>query len=186
MRFSVVVPTYNRVSTLRQCLKGLLIQDHPDYEIIVVDDGSTDGTAEVLMQEFSSIRYFQQKNAGPAAARNRGLQAATGEIIAFTDDDCLTPPDWLTQLAAGYIRHSEVAGVGGGLIAPPEILATNPYAQYERYIARDVYQVGEIEALGGFECPAGGTANMSTANPSWKPSTDLMSRFLWRRAKTRI
>lgn len=161
MRFSVVVPTYNRISTLRQCLQGLLAQDYPDYEIIVVDDGSTDGTSEALSQEFSRGRYFQQKNVGPAAARNRGLQAASGEIIAFTDDDCLAPPDWLTRLAEGYARHSAVAGVGGGLIAPPGILATNIYAQYEHYVAQAVYKVGEAESLGGFECPAGGTANMS-------------------------
>lgn len=165
MRFSIVVPTYNRVSTLRPCLRSLLAQDYPNYEIIVVDDGSTDSTPATLAQEFPPefrrLRYLRQKNAGPAVARNRGIQAATGEIVAFTDDDCLAPPDWLTQLASGYTRHSEVVGVGGGLSAPPEILATNPYAQYERYIARVIYQVGEIESLGGFECPAGGTANMS-------------------------
>jgi len=161
MKFSVVIPTYNRVSLLRQTLTALTAQGYPDYEIIVVDDGSTDGTQEMIAAEFSQVRYFWQKNAGPAAARNRGISEATGEIVAFTDDDCLPPADWVVRLADGYQRYPEVAGVGGGLIAPAEILATNVFARYERFIGREVYHVGEQEYYGGFECPAGGTANMS-------------------------
>jgi glycosyltransferase involved in cell wall biosynthesis len=163
MRFSVVVPTYNRVSTLRQCLTGLLAQDSLNYEIIVVDDGSTDGTAEVLTQEFprTRIRYFQQKNAGPAAARNRGIQEAGGEIIAFTDDDCLAPLDWLSRLDEGFRRHPEVVGVGGPLLAPPEIRRTNLLARYEQYVVQVQYGARDQEVLAGFNCPAGGTNNMA-------------------------
>lgn len=161
MHFSVVVPTFNRISTLRLCLRGLLNQSYPDYEIIVVDDGSTDGTAEALPQEFPAIRYFHQKNAGPAAARNRGIQAAHGEIIAFTDDDCLAPTDWLACLDAGFRRYPEVVGVGGPLLAPTDIRPTNLIARYEQHVVQVHYHARDQEIVAGFNCPAGGTNNMA-------------------------
>ncbi len=161
MKFSVVVPTFNRRDTLCQCLSALVAQDYPNYETIIVDDGSTDGPGTMITAEFPSVRYIRQENRGPAAARNRGVDAARGEIIAFTDDDCLPPRDWLTRLADGYARYPQAAGIGGGLIAPQELLAHNVFARYERFISEHVYAVGETEYLGGFECPAGGTANMS-------------------------
>lgn len=161
MKFSVVVPTFNRAATLRQTLTALISQDYPDYEIIVVDDGSTDGTREMIAREFPQVHYVYQANRGPAAARNRGIAIATGDIIAFTDDDCLPPRDWLSRLADGYARYPQVAGVGGGLRAPVDLLKKNSFAQYEYHISRDVYAAGDKEYLGNFECPAGGTANMS-------------------------
>ncbi len=161
MKFSAIVPTYNRVITLRQTLAALVAQDYRDYEITVVDDGSSDGTPEMIATQFPSVRYFYQQNRGPAVARNRGIRESSGDIIAFTDDDCLPPRDWLTRLADGYTRYPDAMGVGGGLIAPENVLAQNLFAQYERYLSRTVYSVGAQEYLGGFECPAGGTANMS-------------------------
>lgn len=161
MRFSAIVPTYNRKETLRQTLTALAAQDYPDYEIIAVDDGSTDGTREMVTTEFPGVRYLLQPNRGPAAARNRGIAAATGEIIAFTDDDCVPPRDWLARLADGYARHPEVAGVGGYLEAPEHLLTNNIFARYEHYISHIVYAAGDREYLGSFECPAGGTNSMS-------------------------
>jgi glycosyltransferase involved in cell wall biosynthesis len=96
---SAVVPTFNRIATLRQTLTALAAQDYPDYEIIVVDDGSSDGTGDVVTREFPAVRYVRQPNRGPAAARNVGIRAALGDIVAFTDDDCLPPVDWLSRLA---------------------------------------------------------------------------------------
>jgi len=161
MKFSVVIPTYNRAHTLRQTLAAATAQDFGDYEVIVVDDGSTDDTARMMATEFPGVRYIRQANRGPAAARNRGIQEATGEIIAFTDDDCVPPFDWLARLADGYVRYPHIAGVGGYPEAPESLLSQNILAQYERSIGRDEYGAQQAEVLGGFECPAGGTNNMA-------------------------
>ncbi|MBC8249758.1 MAG: glycosyltransferase [Anaerolineales bacterium] len=161
MRFSVVIPTFNRQATLRQTLAALVSQDYSDAEIIVVDDGSTDGTGDMIAREFPTVRYLRQANRGPAAARNFGIREPTGDIVAFTDDDCVPPRDWLTRLADGYARYSHVVGVGGYLQAPDEVLKQSPIARYENYVAHMVYHVSECEHVAGFQCAAGGTNNMS-------------------------
>lgn len=162
MRFSLIIPTYNRQALLRRCLDAATTQRYPDYEVIVVDDGSTDNTGEMVRDEFPQACYLRQEpNRGPAAARNRGIAAATGEVIAFTDDDCLVPADFLARLAEGYQQHPEVAGVGGYLEAPDSILRHNIFAQFEAYVTHRVYHAGPEPYVGGFECPAGGTNSMS-------------------------
>ena len=162
MYISIVIPTHNRKELLHRCLEAATQQDYPDYEVIVVDDGSTDGTGEMVRREFPQVRYIRQEpNRGPAAARNQGIEVATGEIIAFTDDDCLIPVDFLSRLADGYRRYPKVAGVGGYQEAPDEVLHHNPFARYEAYMTRQFYKAAPQEYLGGFECPAGGTNSMS-------------------------
>ncbi|MDQ7028787.1 MAG: glycosyltransferase family 2 protein [Ardenticatenia bacterium] len=80
MHISVVVPTHNRKDLLRRCLEAVVSQDYPNYDVIVVDDGSTDGTGEMVQREFPQVRYIRQEpNRGPAAARNRGIEVARGE-----------------------------------------------------------------------------------------------------------
>ena len=98
---SVVVPTYNRAELLRQTLQSILAQTILPLEVIVVDDGSTDHTAEMCAGFGESIRYFRQENQGLSAARNAGIQRARGEWIAFCDSDDLWRPRKLeVQLAA--------------------------------------------------------------------------------------
>jgi len=162
LRFSVVIPTYNRKESLRRCLAAVTNQGYPDYEVIVVDDASTDGTGEMVQREFPHVRYFRQEaNHGPAAARNVGIREASGDVVAFTDDDCLPPLDWLQRLFQGYRLHPEVTGVGGYLEAPDNLLSRSLIARYERSVGRDRYGAGDREIVAGFECPAGGTNNMS-------------------------
>jgi glycosyltransferase involved in cell wall biosynthesis len=161
MRISVVVPTFERPESLRRCLAALNCQTYPEREVIVVDDAPSQSARALVAANAPGLRYLSQPHRGPAAARNLGIAAATGDVIAFTDDDCRPPPDWLARLADGYQRHPVVAGVGGGLTAPPDVLAANIFARYERHLSEHKYHTGAAEVLGGFECPAGGTANMS-------------------------
>jgi GT2 family glycosyltransferase len=117
-RISVVVCSYNGGRTLGQCLRSLLALDYPDYEVIVVDDGSTDDTRAVLAG-FPGVRALHQPNRGLSAARNVGLQAATGAVVAYTDSDCFADPDWLTHLVY-QLEASGAAAVGGPNLTPED------------------------------------------------------------------
>ena len=93
---SVVIPTYNRAATVPRAIESVLAQTVSDLEIIVVDDGSTDDTARVLEEKFGDrIRYHSQPNLGASIARNRGIEEAQGEWIAFLDSDDLWEKDKL-------------------------------------------------------------------------------------------
>jgi len=115
-RVSVIVCTYNGGRTLDQCLSSLLALDYANYEVIVVDDGSTDETRSVLSRN-PGIRVIHQENQGLGAARNVGLQAASGEIVAYTDSDCYADRDWLTHLVA-QLERSGASAVGGPNLNP--------------------------------------------------------------------
>ena len=114
-RISVVVCSYNGGRTIRDSLEGLRRLDYPNYDVIVVDDGSTDNTAAIAGQY--DVRLIRTPNRGLSSARNTGLAAATGEIVAYLDDDAYPDPHWLTYLAATFLSTSH-AGVGGPNIAP--------------------------------------------------------------------
>ncbi|MBX3746619.1 MAG: glycosyltransferase [Verrucomicrobiae bacterium] len=118
-RVTVVVAAYNAAATLRDCLDSLLRLHHPDLEVIVVDDGSTDATPEITQAypQFRTLRL--PSNLGLSHARNLGIRSATGEIIAFTDADCRVDPDWLRFLVAGLL-DAPVAGIGGPNLLPPD------------------------------------------------------------------
>jgi O-antigen biosynthesis protein len=115
---SVIVCSYNGGATLEQCLRSLAALDYPNYEVIVVNDGSTDDTRSILSQ-FPAIRVIHQENLGLSAARNAGLHAATGEIIAYTDSDCFAEPGWLTHLVHRF-QHTDAAAVGGPNLSPDD------------------------------------------------------------------
>lgn len=114
---SVVVCSYNGGRTLEGCLTSLLRMDYPDYEIILVDDGSTDKTQEIL-KGFPEVKNICQKNRGLSVARNVGMQAARGEVIAYTDSDCMADRDWLYYLI-GTLEQDDYVAVGGPNISPP-------------------------------------------------------------------
>jgi len=101
--FSVVVCTYNGGHRMRTCLWALQELDYPNYEVIVVDDGSSDDTAEVVGR-FSEVRLISLEHGGLSAARNRGAEEAQGEIIAYTDDDCEPDAGWLKWLAHEFAK----------------------------------------------------------------------------------
>jgi GT2 family glycosyltransferase len=118
-RVSVVVASYNAATTLKACLESLRNLNYSDYEVILVDDGSTDTTPQIAPL-FPNVRYFRHHtNLGLSVARNTGIAAAAGEIVAFTDADCRADEDWLYYLVADLIS-GEFAGVGGHNLLPPD------------------------------------------------------------------
>ncbi|MCP3144177.1 glycosyltransferase family 2 protein [Pyxidicoccus xibeiensis] len=122
--FSIVIPTYNRARLLEQTLASVFAQEEPDYEVLVVDDGSSDDTLETLARHGERVRVFQQRNAGPGAARNLGIQEARGEYVAFLDSDDL----WFPWTLATFRRVLREGGASVVMATPvdfshPEELA---------------------------------------------------------------
>jgi GT2 family glycosyltransferase len=115
-RVSVVVCSYNGAATLRECLDSLTRLNYPDYEVILVDDGSGDATPQIAAQ-FPGVHTIRQENLGLSAARNVGANAATGAIIAYTDADCVADPDWLHYLVDAMCRQ-QVEAIGGPNLPP--------------------------------------------------------------------
>ena len=116
-RISVIVCTRNGAPTLRACLESLSHLNYPDYEVLLVDDGSTDTVPEIA-EDFPGIKYLRQEAAGLSVARNTGAAAATGSILVYTDDDCTADPDWLIHLSHALNDPAMVAA-GGPNIPPP-------------------------------------------------------------------
>lgn len=127
MTFSVIVPTYNRVALLKNTLESLYRQDFTDFEIIVVNDGSTDSTDDYMkaVAVERKIKYLKHENQGLAATRIAGLQSATGIYIAFTDDDCIVPDNWLSQLHEIFLQQHAVCVGGACSTGNPQ----NPFAE---------------------------------------------------------
>jgi GT2 family glycosyltransferase len=163
-RVSVVVCSHNGERTLGDCLEGLSALDYPDFEVIVVDDGSTDATAAIAAE--SGFSVITTEHRGLAAARNTGLAAATGEIVAYIDDDARPDPDWLDFLAASF-RTSSHVGIGGpnveypgdGLVSqcvarapggPVHVLVSDTEAEHIPG-CNSAFRKEALEAVGGFD-----------------------------------
>ncbi|MBF0539607.1 MAG: glycosyltransferase [Nitrospirae bacterium] len=112
MRVSVIIPAYNAQSTIVRCVEGVLGQvfDRGDYEVIVVDDGSGDATVELLAG--LPIRLYRQPNRGPASARNHGAREASGDILLFTDSDCVCDQAWIQEMIRPF-DNPDIAAVKG-------------------------------------------------------------------------
>jgi GT2 family glycosyltransferase len=115
-RISVVVCTYNGARTIRDCLEGLRRLDYPNFEVIVVNDGSSDATPAIVGEY--GFRVISGPNRGLSHARNVGLHAASGEIVAYIDDDAYPDSHWLRYLADSFLGSPHV-GIGGPNLPPP-------------------------------------------------------------------
>ena len=131
MRLSVVIPTYNRRNILPRCIKALeeQVAASPDYEILIVDDGSTDGTVNQISDYIEriglNIRLLHQNHSGPAAARNLGIKEASGDLVLFIGDDIIAAPDLLIRHTEWHDMHSnENLALLGYVTWSPEIEIT--------------------------------------------------------------
>ena len=117
-RVSVLVCAYNAADTLDDCLASLEALDYPAFEIVVVNDGSTDGTSAIA-RRYRRVRVIDTPNGGLSVARNVALAHATGDIVAYTDADVRAHPQWLTYLVQPFLER-DVAGAGGPNVVPPD------------------------------------------------------------------
>jgi glycosyltransferase involved in cell wall biosynthesis len=160
-KLSIVVPAYNAERTLPKTLAACLAQSVP-CEVIVADDGSTDGTPAAAAR--FPVKYLRQENKGPAAARNLGWRAAAGEIILFTDSDCVPEKDWALKLSS--LLGEEGASAAGGtyaLMNPESLTASCIHYEIQyrhstlpetvRYLGSFSLAVPRVvlERLGGFD-----------------------------------
>jgi len=140
--FSVIVPTYNRLGRLRQVIAAFERQAYPSdaYEVIVISDGSTDGTDAYLktLRSTMQLRWLTQANKGPAAARNAGVRTAVGEFIVFVDDDVVPEPELLKEHARS---HHEAEGdvVVLGPLLTPEGFEMAPWVRWEQEMLMKQY-----------------------------------------------
>jgi GT2 family glycosyltransferase len=134
LEVSVVVPTYNRVERLQRVLAALASQTYPrhSYEIIVVSDGSTDGTDEMLRcRPATEVVLATQPNAGPAAARNRGVGLASGGLLLFIDDDVVATPELIERHVQSHREGGDGQVVIGPMATPPDA-GLSPWVQWEQ------------------------------------------------------
>lgn len=117
-RVSVVIAARNAGLTIGKCLTALQGQKYPPYEILVMDDESSDDTGGIA-RAFDGVRVIDLKWGGAARARNVGVRAARGEIVAFTDADCVPHPDWLRELVRCF-EDPDAAGAGGDQVSPAD------------------------------------------------------------------
>lgn len=114
-KISVIIPAYNSEKTIESCLNSVIHQNYKNYEIIVVDNNSTDITKKIIkdfQKRYGKIQYLFEKKIGRANARNAGIRIARGEIIAMIDSDCIAPIDWIEKIIEPIIKEDEFVVMG--------------------------------------------------------------------------
>jgi cellulose synthase/poly-beta-1,6-N-acetylglucosamine synthase-like glycosyltransferase len=135
---SVIIPVLNEERVIRECLTSLVELDYPPErrEILVVDNGSTDRTAEIVKS--FPVRYIREERRGSPFARNAGIRASQGEIVAFTDADCIVSRGWLRELVRAFDEEG-VGGVAGEIVAYPPKTPAEWYAARVRHLSPQKY-----------------------------------------------
>lgn len=155
---SVIIPVYNGEDFIRDAIEHILSQNYPALEIIIVDDGSTDRTAEIIHDLPVDIRYFKQPNGGPASARNRGIRDASADLLVFLDVDDLWPEKNL-HLLVDEMRNEPDADVIRGYAQIMECneetgeydFVGNPVEAFPDYIGAAIYRSSAFEKIGLFD-----------------------------------
>ena len=166
MPISVVIPCYNSLRFLPETVASVLAQTHDDLELVLVDDGGTDDLAGwVSAQADERIRFVRQDNAGPSAARNRGIAESTGDLVAFLDSDDLWEPEFLERLSARFDDPEVAMTYGGWDVIDAEgrrngraVVSTWEGDVWERFVTRNpvacsatIVRRSVLDELGGFE-----------------------------------
>jgi glycosyltransferase involved in cell wall biosynthesis len=179
---SVVVPVRNGERTIGDCIVSLLRMDYPAArrEILVVDNASTDRTAEIIGGH--PVRYLREERRGASRARNHGIEASRGEILAFTDADCLATRGWLRELVNGFAGQ-DVGGVAGEILPYPAGTAAARYAARirhlspQRYLRRPIFPFAVTANL-AFRRGVFATVGLfDPDSPTGGESTDFCTRF---------
>ncbi|MFN3966201.1 MAG: glycosyltransferase [Endomicrobiia bacterium] len=123
---SIIIPVRNGEKTIEKCISSIFNLDYSDYELIVVNDGSTDRTEEIInnvitqfIEKKNKFKLIKTEGVGPSEARNIAIREAKGEFIAFTDADCIVDKNWLNELLKGF-SSNDVVGVGGSQLTPED------------------------------------------------------------------
>lgn len=184
--FSIVIATYSRPAELAECLRSLCRLQYPRerWEVIVVDDGGEPPLAATVapFRGELSLSLVRQANAGPAAARNAGAERAGGAFLAFTDDDCLPEPGWLTELAAAFGQAPECMVGGETVNAAPNLYSSTSQliqdAVYRHYNADPLR--ARFVASNNLALPIGGFREIGGFDPSFRAAEDrdLCDRWL--------
>ena len=169
IRLSVIIPTLDRSRALAACLESLTIDFPEEGEVIVVDDGGREDLGPVVRPFVGPLRLtlLETSHGGPAAARNRGLAVARGDVVAFTDDDCRPRAGWLAALAAGVrtspphaVGGATVNGLPGNVYAETTQLVLNLLSHHDRERSgrerllpsnNFAFPLGPLRDLGGFD-----------------------------------
>lgn len=149
MKFSVIIPVYNSAQFLHKCIGSIVDQEYKDYELILVDDGSTDASNEICpeyAEKYDHIRLIRQENGGPSAARNKGIQNASGNYLTFVDSDDWVMPDYFQVLENAVAQNPDMVFFGRLHGHDSEILTAFPECavssqqQIVSFLAQNYYQ----------------------------------------------
>jgi glycosyltransferase involved in cell wall biosynthesis len=178
---SIIVPALNEEQMIRDCLLSLVHLEYPKErrEILVVDNGSTDRTAEIVSS--FPVQYLYEKRIGPPAARNRGIGASKGELIAFTDADCIASRAWLSELVKAF-EAKDVGAVAGEVVAYPTKTPAEWYAAKVRHLSPQKYLARPLLPFAAFANLAFRREVFDRIGPldediPWGESTDYCTRF---------
>jgi len=144
VKISVIIPNYNREDLIHETLDSLLNQSFTDWEAIIVDDGSTDGSAEVAGRNGALVLQLQSQS-GPGAARNYGAEKAKGDVLLFIDADVLVQPETIGRVARDFSEFPEIGALFGSYDDDP--LEKNFLSQYKNLLHHFVHQISSTEAV---------------------------------------
>jgi glycosyltransferase involved in cell wall biosynthesis len=179
---SVVIPVLNGEATIGACLSAVVKSDYPKqrFEILLIDNGSTDRTAEIVRHY--PVRVLEEPRRGPAQARNRGIQASRGDVIAFTDADCLVSTGWIREVVAAF-ANPDVGAVAGEILPfPPHTPAERHAARIrhlspERYLRRPIFPFAVTANLAFRREVFSQIGLFDPTSPRGGESTDFCTRF---------